>query len=135
MSLWIAENFSKLFSKNLLKYHAGYAIIDTPKGESQTTGERKMTKITGIKKAVGEYQRANAGGYYSARYGVMMLDRSTGEVWCDEFFSLGHNSWKVYHDAAIINLGREIVENGEPVNMKTVKEYADRMCGEYIPQD
>ena len=91
-----------------------------------------MTKITGIKKAVGEYKIANAGGYYSASYGILMLHRSTGEVWCDYFYSLGHNSWKEYRDEAIINLGREIEENGEPVTMKTVKKYAERMCGEYI---
>ena len=91
-----------------------------------------MTKITGIKKAVGEYKRANEGGYYSASYGILMLDRSTGEVWCDYFCSLGHNEWKVYHDAAIIDLGREIEQSGDSVSMKTVREYAERMCGEYI---
>lgn len=90
-----------------------------------------MAKITGIKKAVGEYQRANAGGHFSASYGVLMLDRGTGEVWCDYFHSVGHNEWKVYHDEAIINLGREIEADGEPVTMKTVKEYAEIMCGEY----
>jgi hypothetical protein len=90
-----------------------------------------MKKIYGIKKAVGEYNRANAGGHYSPRYGNLMLDRGTGEVWCDEFYSLGHNEWKVYHDTAIINLGKEIVEAGESVSMKTVKAYAERMCEEY----
>lgn len=93
-----------------------------------------MTKITGIKKAVGEYNRANAGGYYSASYGNLMLDRSTGEVWCDYFYSLGHNEWKQYHDPAIIDLGREITEQGDTVSMKTVRAYAERMCGEYTAE-
>lgn len=88
-------------------------------------------KITGIKKAVGEYKRANAGGYYHPRYGCLMLDRSTGEVWCDEFYSLGHNSWKEYHDAAIINIGRIICGDDETVSMATVKAYAERICAEY----
>lgn len=51
-------------------------------------------KITGLKKAVGEYQRANKEGYYSPKYGYLMFDKATGELWTDEFYSLGHNEWK-----------------------------------------
>lgn len=46
-------------------------------------------KITGLKKAVGEYQRANKEGYYSPKYGYLMFDKATGELWTDEFYSLG----------------------------------------------
>ena len=80
-------------------------------------------KIKGIKKAVGEYQRANSEGYYSPRYGKLMFDTETGEVWTDEFYSLGHNEWKEYHSAAVINLGGRMAEEEIDVNMKTVKEY------------
>lgn len=52
-----------------------------------------MIKIKGVKKAVGDYKRTNAEGWFSPRYGYLMLDRSTGEVWTDEFYSLGHNEW------------------------------------------
>ena len=89
-------------------------------------------KITGIKKAVGEYKRANKGGYYSARYGRLMLDRSTGEVWCDEFYSLGHEDFKVYASESIVNLGREMSCNGYgEITMKTVREYAEKICDAY----
>lgn len=90
-------------------------------------------KITGIKKAVGTFNRANVDGYYSNFYGYLMLDRSTGEVWTDTFYSLGRNEWEKYHDPAIINLGEIITCFYEkPVNMKTVKETAEKLCDEYL---
>ena len=81
-------------------------------------------KLEGLKKAVGDYQRANKGGYYSSEYGYLMLDRSTGELWTDYFYSIGHNSWKEYEDKAIINLGQIIENDEEKVSMATVKAYA-----------
>lgn len=87
-----------------------------------------MLKIRGVKKAVGEYNRANAGGCYSPRYGYLMLDRSTGEVWTDEFYSLGHTSWINYHDSAIINLGSKI---DDKITMTTVRRVAEKYCAEY----
>ena len=86
-----------------------------------------MKKISGIKKAVGDFRRANAGGYYSPRYGVLMLDRGTGEVWTDEFYSLGHNSWKEYKDRNIMNLSGYMVQRGIPVTMATVREVAESL--------
>lgn len=47
-------------------------------------------KIKGLKTAVGDYKRANKEGYYSPRYGYLMFDRESGEIWTDEFYSLGH---------------------------------------------
>lgn len=91
-------------------------------------------KISGLKKAVGDNKRANADGAYSPRYGYMMLDRNTGEVWTDEFYSLGRNSWKEYHDPAIINLISFISERVQEdfhVTMETVKEYAHKAIAEY----
>lgn len=91
-----------------------------------------MLKLKGLKKAVGEFQRANKGSYYNPRYGKLMLDRSTGELWTDEFYSLGHNSWTEYHDESIINLIRytELNEDDE-INMQNVKRWAEKAIEEY----
>lgn len=83
--------------------------------------------ISGIKKAVGSYQRLNAGGYYSPHYGVMMLDRGTGEVWTDEFYDLGHNSWKEYRDKNIMNLSSYMEVQGISVNMANVRTVAESL--------
>ena len=80
-------------------------------------------KIKGLKKAVGEYNRANAGGYTSPLYGELMFDTSDGEIWADTFCSIGHNEWKEYRSDSIINLGRMMKEQSIPVSMKTVKEF------------
>ena len=91
--------------------------------------------IKGLKKAVGDYKRANADGRYSARYGRLMLDRGTGSLWTDEFYSLGHNSWTEYKDPAIINLISWIDWEGlrvtDEVNMANVREWADLAIKEY----
>lgn len=84
-------------------------------------------KIKGLKKAVGEYQRLNAGGYYSPHYGCLMYDTEDGTIWTDEFYSFGHNSWKVYDSKSIVNLGRLMAEQGIPVSMANVKEFVERM--------
>lgn len=89
-------------------------------------------KLKGLKKAVGEYQRANAEGYYSPRYGKLMLDRETGELQTDEFYSLGHNSWNEYHSESIINLGAVLAEHGESVNMKNARAFAEKEIDKYI---
>lgn len=83
-------------------------------------------KITGLKKAVGEYQRANKEGYYSPKYGYLMFDKATGELWTDEFYSLGHNEWKQYQSNSIINLGRIMTENNIEINMKNVKSFIEQ---------
>ena len=83
--------------------------------------------ISGIKKAVGSYQRLNAGGYCSPHYGVMMLDRGTGEVWTDEFYSIGHNSWKEYRDRNIMNLSSYMNMRNIPVNMANVRTVAESL--------
>ena len=91
-----------------------------------------MLKIKGVKKAVGDYNRANAEGGHSPRYGFLMLDRSTGEVWTDEFYSIGHNEWKEYHDSAIIDLGYIMLKKmGLKVTMANVKKAAIEVCSKY----
>ena len=84
------------------------------------------TKIKGLKKAVGDYNRANAEGYYSPRYGYLMYDKKDNQVWTDEFYSLGRNSWKDYHSDSVVNLGMMILERGIEVNMKSVKEFIEK---------
>lgn len=83
-------------------------------------------KIKGLKKAVGEYKRANAEGYFSPRYGELMFDTSDGEIWTDEFYSIGHNDWNEYRSDTIINLGSMMTEDGIEINMKNIKDYVDR---------
>lgn len=80
-------------------------------------------KIKGLKTAVGDYKRANQEGYYSPRYGRLMFDKEDGEIWTDEFYSLGHNEWKEYQSDTIVNLGSMMSEQELEINMKNVKEF------------
>lgn len=80
-------------------------------------------KIKGLKKAIGDYKRANKEGYHSSRYGYLMFDKEDGEIWTDEFYSLGHNEWKEYHSDTIVDLGQMMSEQELEINMKTVKEF------------
>ena len=82
-----------------------------------------MKKIKGLKKAVGDYQRANSEGFYSPRYGRLMYDSEDGQLWTDEFYSLGHNEWKEYHSSSIVNLGAMMAEREIPVNMANVRQF------------
>lgn len=77
-------------------------------------------KITGLRKAVNEYNRYNAGGCYSPEYAELMFDTETGELWTDYFYSLGHNSRKEYQAPAVINIGRMI--DGH-ITTESVKRY------------
>lgn len=89
-------------------------------------------EIKGIKKAIGEYKRANAGGAYSARYGKLMLDRESGEVWTDEYYDLGHGSYTKYSSMAIVNLGAELRERGLEINMANAKTVATKLVASYV---
>ena len=80
-------------------------------------------KIKGLKKAIGTYNRINAGGCYSPLYGYLMFDKSTGELWTDEFYSIGHNSWNEYPSTDVINLGKEMTFRGIEITMQNVKEF------------
>lgn len=55
-----------------------------------------------------------------------MFDTSDGEIWCDTFYSLGHNEWKVYHSDTIINLGSMMAQRNIKVNMANVKEFVEK---------
>lgn len=82
-----------------------------------------MLKLQGLNKAIGDYHRANSGSPYSPRYGVLMLDKSTGEIWTDEFYSLGQNEWKEYHSKDIINLGLIMENECWQITRENIKEY------------
>lgn len=58
-------------------------------------------KMTGIKTVAGEsYNYGHSGEYLELFY-----DCATGEVWTVYQYSLGQNSWTVYHDPSIIKIG------------------------------
>ena len=81
--------------------------------------------IKGLKKAVGDYNRANAGGKYDPFYGLLMFNKETGEIWTDEFCSGGHDSYRNYADENIVNLGRMMKEVEMPVSMANVKKFLE----------
>lgn len=80
-------------------------------------------EIKGLKKAVGDYKRLNKGGAFSPWYGHLMYDKLKKNLWTDEFYSIGHNTWNEYRSPSIINLGRMMENEGVEVNMKNVKEF------------
>ena len=86
-----------------------------------------MKNIKGLKKAVGDYKRANEGGAYSPNYGYLMYNKTTGELWTDEFYSTGHNNWKAYEDSSIVNLGEMMREREIEVNMVNVKDFIEKI--------
>ncbi len=44
-------------------------------------------------------------GYYSGHYVEIFYDPNDGEVWGVYQYSLGQNTWTVYHDKSIIKVG------------------------------
>ena len=58
----------------------------------------KNIKVTGIKKAMGNYNQCDNWN----RYGLFYLDTKTGEVWCNVYNNC--NTWDEYHDKDIICL-------------------------------
>ena len=58
-------------------------------------------KISGLKKASGATQDY---GHFSGHYVEIFYDRSTGEVWTREQYSLGQNTWTEYADRAIVKI-------------------------------
>ena len=78
-----------------------------------------MTKLKGIKKAVGDFNHWQG-------CAVIMVDTSDGEVWCD-IFSSG-NSWKQYHSdtvhKVISKATSQMMERDDTTTMKEVKQLA-----------
>ena len=52
-----------------------------------------------------------------------MFDKEDGEIWTDEFYSLGHNEWKEYHSDTIVDIGKMMSDQEIKINMKNVKEF------------
>ena len=79
-------------------------------------------KITGVKKAIGDYK-----DWISRRYGNaanIMLDKSTGKVWTDVFTDC--NSWIEYHSESVISLLSYIRQRtDEELSMQLLKTYAE----------
>ena len=76
-------------------------------------------KMNGLKKAAGETKDLK--GYYSGSYIQLSYDLDSGDVITDYFYSLGQNSWKVYHDDSILSVGNV----SEP---KTMQPLADMIA-------
>ena len=60
-------------------------------------------KMSGLRKVAGETKSLS--GPYSPEYLQLNYDRSTGEVWTDFFYDLGHNNWQEYHDENVLRCG------------------------------
>lgn len=58
-------------------------------------------KINGLKKASSDTQDY---GYYSGKYIEIFYDRESGDVITKFQYSLGQNSWTVFHDDGIIKI-------------------------------
>lgn len=91
-------------------------------------------KLKGLKKAIGDFKRANVGGCYSPSYGCLMLKTDTGEIWTDYFYGLGHNSWINYRDETIVNLGNIMCQAcpHPEFTMKSVQRFVDKELERWI---
>ena len=84
-------------------------------------------KLHGLKKAVGDYQRANAGGVYSPIHGDMMLDTATGEIWTDEQTG---NNYRRYDSDTVVCLNNAILDSRIAVTMDSIRELVNSLYGE-----
>jgi hypothetical protein len=91
--------------------------------------EVDIMKLKGLKKAVGDYKRYNNGGVYDPHYSNLMFNVKTGELWNDEFYDLGHNSYVQYNDKNIINLSA-IMES--EVTMNNIKDFIQNDIDLYL---
>jgi len=71
-------------------------------------------KITGIKAVCSETEQLK--GYYNGHYVQINYNLRTGETWGDYHYSLGQNSWTVYHDPDIIT----VCNAEEPMTMDEI---------------
>lgn len=85
-------------------------------------------KIKNLRKSVSYYKQCNAGGRYASRYGLLMLDTGTGELWVDEFSDWGHHSYAVYDDPDICCISNMIEEADIDIKEATVKAFAEKLC-------
>lgn len=90
-----------------------------------------MRKLNGVKRAVGEAKKWEA-----QRFGYVaniMLDKETGEVWCDTFTSC--NEWKNYHEDSIVSVTAQMNftmadYDDLKINMKNVNRAAEELLNQ-----
>ena len=80
-------------------------------------------KLKGLKKVSGATKELK--GFYDPFYLQVNVDLESGEVFVNEHFSIGHNSWTEYRNGNILNCG--IVCN--PMTMKQVSEMVSEAIG------
>lgn len=91
--------------------------------------------LKGLKTAIGDYKKANAGGDFSPNYGVIMYNRKTESLWVDTFNDTTHMMRKMYEDANIVDLlkwskaNKRLTDN-DKVCMNTIKRLATECTGE-----
>lgn len=68
----------------------------------------------------------------------MHINRNTGEVWINEYYDLGHNSYTAYDDPAIINLirGYDELNSDEDdtvdgCKIESVTKAAEKLCDDW----
>lgn len=84
-------------------------------------------KLTGYKKALGEYRYWLSLNYFHRA--KIMIDLSDGTVWTDVFTDC--NSYNIYHSDSIISLSDYILEREEgELNMALLKEYGEKLLVE-----
>lgn len=84
-----------------------------------------MLKLKNIKKVAGETKCLK--GYYHGGYLQLNYNKKTHELFTVYFYSLGHNSWVVYHDDNIVTIGNI----SEPMTMQEIYDMVERWLIEY----
>jgi len=72
-------------------------------------------KMAGLKKAAGETKQLSG---RAGEYLELFYDKRTGEVWTKYQYSIGSNSWTVYHDPNIVKVCNVYIP-------KTMQQIAD----------
>lgn len=90
-------------------------------------------KLQNVKKAVREYRNIKKNDGVYPHHGSLMFDTSTGELWCDEFWSLDE-SWIQYHDPAIVNLGAMMLDDPDCVEYMYNYGLTEELVKEYIAE-
>ena len=90
---------------------------------------KRRIELKGLKRVVSDYRRINSEGPYSSHYGHLMFDKAGGKIWVDEFFSVGHSSWKDYDSKKVVNIGRMMTEQNLEINVNNVKAFIQEEFG------
>ena len=121
------ENVKKLIDREFSD------SISESKYRSHRNNESLNTSDSKIRQAVREYQKLNSDPY-SKQYSYLMYNKRTGEIWNDEFYSVGHNQWKDYKDSDIVNISRILDDRNLDVTFENVKKLIDREFSDSISE-